>query len=534
MRSTVATLGYEHPAALHADGTPVERIEDLLRRRAAATPDLVAVSATDGDITFAELDARADRIAQALLRDGIRPGDRVAYLGENSADFLSVLYGAAKAGAVPTALNTRLADREYEYILGDCEPAVVVLGRGHERLAGLVAGLPFGPDVVTVEPISDAAALEAWLADAQAQDPGTARDPDDTALIFYSSGTTGRPKGIELTGTNIGHAMAPMTQVCGMELGSVATAPVPFFHVAGLMLAMSSTVAGSTLLLRNPASMQELRTFLVEERVSHAVLVPTLLQTLLAEPGVRDADWSRLRYVIYGSSPIPRSVITEATQVFGCSFIQSYGLTETTGGVTVLDGEDHRSPDESRLRSAGRAFATAEITVVDPVTLEELPPDTRGEVLVRGPMVMKGYWRNPEATAAAITADGWFRTGDGGSVDAAGYLYLHDRLKDMIVSGGENVYPAEVESVMTGHPEVSQVAVIGIPSDRWGESPLAVVVRRPEGTVDEAGLLAWTRERLAHYKCPVAVAFVDQLPLNATGKLLKHQLRASYATSEVS
>ena len=223
--------------------------------------------------------------------------------------------------------------------------------------------------------------------------------------------------------------------------------------------------------------MAELRSFLVEERVSHAVLVPTLLQTLLTEPGVHEADWSRLRYVIYGSSPIPRPVIEEATRVFGCDFIQSYGLTETTGGMTVLDGADHLDPDERRLRSAGRAFRTAEVRVVDPVTLEDVAPGARGEVLVRGPMVMKGYWRNPEATSAALTEDGWLRTGDGGSVDADGYLYLHDRLKDMIVSGGENVFPAEVESVMTGHPEVAQVAVVGVTSARWGESPLAVVVR---------------------------------------------------------
>ena len=512
----VGHLDYEHDTALLADGSPVLRLEDVTRARAAATPDLVAVAAPSGDVTFAGLDDLASRVAQALLRDGVRPGDRVAYLGENSADLLAVLYGAAKAGAIPTALNTRLAEPEYVHILGDADPAVMVLGPAHVHLAGLAPG----------HAVTD---LLGWLGDVPAEDPGHARDPHDTALMFYSSGTTGRPKGIELTGSNLGHAMAPMTQTCGLDLGSVATAPVPFFHVAGLMLAMSSTVAGSTLLLRNPSSMAELRSFLVEERVSHAVLVPTLLQTLLAEPGVHEADWSRLRYVIYGSSPIPRPVIEEATRVFGCDFIQSYGLTETTGGMTVLDGADHRDPDERRLRAAGRAFRTAEIRVVDAVTLEDVAPGTRGEVLVRGPMVMKGYWRNPEATAAALTKDGWLRTGDGGSVDAEGYLYLHDRLKDMIVSGGENVFPAEVESVMTGHPEVAQVAVVGVPSARWGESPLAVVVRTPGAEVTGEELIAWTRERLAHYKCPTAVEYVDALPLNASGKLLKHELRARFS-----
>ena len=276
--------------------------------------------------------------------------------------------------------------------------------------------------------------------------------------------------------------------------------------------------------------MAELRSFLVEERVSHAVLVPTLLQTLLTEPGVHEADWSRLRYVIYGSSPIPRPVIEEATRVFGCDFIQSYGLTETD-----------RRRDRARRRattstptSDGCArpvapFRTAEVRVVDPVTLEDVAPGARGEVLVRGPMVMKGYWRNPEATAAALTEDGWLRTGDGGSVDADGYLYLHDRLKDMIVSGGENVFPAEVESVMTGHPEVAQVAVVGVPSDALGR--VTPGGRRPHGrrrSSTPTTLIAWTRERLAHYKCPTAVEFVDALPLNASGKLLKHELRARF------
>jgi len=515
-RSLVATVDYEHPVALHADGSPVERLEDLPRLRARATPDLVAVSAPEGDLTFAGLDALSSRVAQALLRDGVRPGDRVAYLGENSAALLAVLYGAAKAGAVPTALNTRLAPPEYDFILGDADPAVLVLGAAHAHLA----------DRAPHAAVTD---LDAWLGDVRDEDPGHARGTDETALMFYSSGTTGRPKGVELTGSAIGHAMAPMTQVCGMELGSVATAPVPFFHVAGLMLAMTSTVAGCTLLLRNPASMSELRSFLVDERVSHAVLVPTLLQMLLSEPGVHEADWSRLRYVIYGSSPIPRPVIEEATRVFGCEFVQSYGLTETTGGVTVLDGRDHLDPDTLRLASAGRAFRTAEVRVVDPVSLADVPPGTRGEVLVRGPMVMKGYWRNPEATRAVLSDDGWLRTGDSGSVDEAGYLHLHDRLKDMIVSGGENVYPAEVESVMTGHPGVAQVAVVGVPSARWGESPIAVVVRGPWEPVEADELIAWTRERLAHYKCPVAIAFVDALPVNASGKLLKHRLRAEYA-----
>ncbi|MFF3438742.1 AMP-binding protein [Streptosporangium sp. NPDC002721] len=523
--------GSDADYALHADGSRVERLADILRRRAAATPDLPAVIEPGGVTTFADLDARSSRVARALLADGVGEGDRVAYIGANAPSFLEVLYGAAKVGAIATAVNNRLAPAEVAQILGDAEPSVLVLGSGDGGLAPEQGAVPSLARVVTVDGDPGTTPYEDWLDGHPADDPGVLADPGSTALIFYTSGTTGLPKGIMLSGRNLGQALATMHYEIGLDETSVAMAPIPYFHISGLGLAMVAAVNGAALLLEHATAPEELRDLLISRRVSHAALVPTLIQRLVALPGVREYDWSALKIVVYGSSPIPLPVIRAATESIGCRFLQSYGLTESTGGVTVLRPDDHLPGPglEGRLLSAGHPMHGVPMRVVHPETLEDLGPGERGEVLIGGGHVMAGYWRRPAETAATILPGGWLRTGDGGSFDADGYLYLHDRIKDMIVSGGENVYPAEVESVLTGHPSVAEVAVIGVPSDRWGEVPHAVVVRRP-GTepVTAERLISWTRERLAHFKCPAGVSFVDALPRNASGKLLKTRLREDH------
>ncbi|SKB05261.1 long-chain-fatty-acid--CoA ligase [Aeromicrobium choanae] len=517
----------------HGDGSDFRRLEDVLRRSAAATPDAIAVIEPGGATTFAHLDEAVNRFAAALVAEGVQPGDRVCYLGENSTTFFEVLHGAAKAGAIPVPLNFRLAAPEIAHIVEDAAPRVAVLGPGMEIHAETIAGT--GVECVLTEvPHPGFAVLDAWRAGHPAVDPGHARDPEDTALMFYTSGTTGRPKGIELSGRNLSSALAGPLAVVGFDADSVALAPVPFFHVTGFGLALMAHLKGATLLMLNPDGPADLCRILREHRVSHAVMVPTVIQFLLGLPEVRDAHWGTLSWIMYGGAPMPEPVLRDATEVFGCGFYQGYGLTESTGGVALLGPQDHRPTPATvhRLRSVGRVEGNNEVRIVDPATGADLPPGERGEVIVRGGNVMKGYWRRPEDTAAAIDADGWLHTGDGGSMDADGYLYLHDRLKDMIVTGGENVYPAEVESVLTGHPGVAQVAVIGVPSQRWGESPLAIVVRAA-GADGEAltaeSLIEWAREHLAHFKCPTDVAFVEALPLNASGKLQKVRLREEFA-----
>ena len=517
--------------ALLPDGKRVLRLEDIIRARAAATPDATALITPEGSTTFGELDRASNRVGQALLAMGVTPGDRVCWIGPNHAAFLELLYGASKMGGVLTAVNTRLMADETAHILRDSDPAVVVLGPGFAPLADLVRSTT-SAKVVTLDPASDAPSYAAWRDAADEADPGHARGPRDAALMFYSSGTTGRPKGVELPAEGFGRGLSGMHYLIGFDTSSVAHAPLPFFHISGVALALAAALDGAALLMVAQQSTADLCRLMQEHRVSHTVLVPTVVADLLQLPGVRDLDWSALRYITYGAAAMPEPVLREALDVFGCDFLQSYGLTESTGGVTMLTAEDHRDLAAlHRLRSVGRPMPGTPMKVIDPETLEELPRGTPGEIAVGGERVMLGYWRNGEATAEAILPGGWLRTGDGGWIDDDGYVFLHDRIKDMIVSGGENVYPAEVEHALIQLPGVARVAVVGTPSPRWGESPVAVVVRAPEpagAALTEAAVIDWARERIAHYKCPVAVTFADELPQNASGKILKHVLRDRY------
>ena len=518
------------PWSYHPDGSPVYSLADIIRKRSAITPARIALTEAGRTTAFAELDQRSSQVARALQRKDVRPGDRVAYIGASGPEFAEVMYGAAKCRAVFTAVNNRLSAREVLAILADAEPRVVVVDPPAATLVADVGTL--GMDCDTL--ITDLDYL-AWRDYAPADDPGEMAAPDETALILYTSGTTGVPKGVELTGRNLGCALHELHASIELDEGSVCAAPVPFFHVAGLGMLLAANLNGGNLLLEQQADIAGVLRLLVDRKVTHAVLVPTVLQRLLALPECKTTDWSALRYVVYGASPIPLPVLRDATEIIGCSFLQSYGLTESTGGFTLLGPADHVPAEDlaHRLRSAGRPMRGARVRVVDPVSLEDCPVGQRGEVLVAGSRIMKGYWRKPEQTAEVMAPGGWLRTGDGGSFDADGFLYLHDRLKDMIVTGGENVYPAEVESVMTGHPAVAEVAVVGVPSAEWGESPYAVVVLRSDAEVSEAELIAWVRDRLARFKCPVGVSFVPSLARTASGKLQKQAIRASLGSVAV-
>jgi acyl-CoA synthetase (AMP-forming)/AMP-acid ligase II len=509
------------PWSYHPDGSPVYTLADVIRKRAAATPEAIALAEAGRLTSFAELDRRSSQVARALQAKEVGPGDRVVYIGASGPEFAEVMYGAAKIRAIFTAVNNRLSAREVLAILADAEPRVVVTDAA---AAVLVAG--FDGAVLVTD-----GGYQSWRDAAPAEDPGEVAGPDETALLLYTSGTTGAPKGVELTGRNLGCALHELHTGIELDTRSVCAAPIPFFHIAGLGMLLAANLNGGNLLLEQAPDMAGVLRLLVERQVTHAVLVPTVLQRLLALPEARTTDWSTLSYVVYGASPIPLPVLQAATEVIGCKFLQSYGLTESTGGFTLLGPADHvpAAEFEHRLRSAGRPMAGSPVRVVDPVTLRDCPPGQRGEVIVSGSRVMKGYWRKPEQSAEVLLPGGWLRTGDGGSFDADGYLYLHDRLKDMIVTGGENVYPVEVESVLTGHPAVAEVAVVGVPSSAWGESPWAVVVLSPGACVSEAELIAWTRDRLAHFKCPAGVTFVPTLARTASGKLQKQAIRASLA-----
>ncbi len=526
-------------AARHADGAPVERLADIIRHRATLTPDAIALASPDVVVTFVELDRASSQVANGLLASDCRPGDRVVYLGGNSPQFLQVAFGAMKAGAVFTPLNTRLSVSEISEILADAEPRVVVIDEASAGLTDAVR-VAVGPVALVLSGVGGPRDEFAdWRDLSSAADPRRDLQAEDTVLIMFSSGTTGRPKGVMLSSRNLACGLYLMNQLVEMDERSVCSAPVPFFHVSGLGLALVSILNGARLLLERPGSVEELLAYLVQEQVSHANVVPTVLQALVDLPAAADADFSAFSFVLYGAAPMPVPLLERATELIGCKFLQSYGLTESTGGFTLLSPEDHVAGTDrpELLRSVGRIVPGSRVRVVDPKTLDDVPVGAHGEVLVSGPRVMNGYWRQPAETRAAILDGGWLRTGDGGSFDAEGYLYLHDRIKDMIVSGGENIYPAEVERALSAHPGVAECAVLSVASQRWGESPWAYVVRRDESSLTESSLtepelIAWVRDRLAHYKCPVGVTFVDQLPRTATGKLQRARLRNGFAAAE--
>lgn len=509
--------------AIGGQGRPLRNIAGIIRQQRGVSDDIVAVKEADYSATYRELDERSNQVAHALRADGVAPGDRVAIFSANNHNFMELVYGAAKIGAVAAPINTRLARKEVLALMGTCEPSVLFVGEAEKPAA------PAQDEVPDLVRLLDAAAYEQYIAGQPTTDPGYEADPEDLAVLLFSSGTTGLPKGIQLTGSNFAANLSPLPET-EYEGHIVAMAPVPFFHVTGLTSALGYGNKGATLVLQLPTSPSDLMRLLLQEQVTHAVGVPTIIQMLTQLPEAKDADWSHLQSFGYGGAPMPLPVIHAAHEILGCDLMQGYGLTETTAAVTGLFPEDHiPAPGrEKQVGSVGRALPGVELKIVDPATGNEVPVGERGEVWVRGPRVTRGYWNRPEENAKAFSDGGWFATGDGGSLDEEGFLYLHDRIKDMIVTGAENVYPAEVESALTGHPGIAEVAVIGIPSPKWGESPYAVAVRRPGSDLTAEELITWSRDQIAHYKCPVGVAFVDVLPRNPNGKLLKRVLREQY------
>jgi long-chain acyl-CoA synthetase len=497
-------------------------VGDVVREVAAKRPDAVALRHGGREVAYGELDERSNRLAQALLDSGVQAGSHVAYLDRTAPEVVELLFATAKVGAVTVPLNWRLAPRELALVLEDARPPVLIAGESYADVAGeLVAGLSPAPERVVVGD-----AYERWLAAHDAIDPGGRGASSDVVLQMYTSGTTGAPKGVLTTHRNLA-AAAETSPYWAFDAESVSMTPLPMFHIGGIGWAFLGLWNGATTVLVSQFVAEDVLDVLEQQRVTNAVLVPTMIQMLTAVPGAAERDYSALRSIAYGASPITTTLLEAALRTFRCPLFGVYGLTESTGGVVHLEPADH-DPDGPRrhlLRSAGRPLPWVDVKIADPMTGTELGPGEVGEVWVRAPNVMLGYFNRPAETAAALTPDGWLRTGDGGYIDEDGYLFLTDRIKDMIVSGGENVYPIEVEDVLAQHADVADVAVVGIPDERWGELVKAFVILRPGCSATGAELVAFARERLAGYKLPRAVEFVDDLPRTPSGKVLKRELR---------
>ncbi|HEY3183967.1 MAG TPA: long-chain-fatty-acid--CoA ligase [Gaiellaceae bacterium] len=494
---------------------------DVVREFAATRPDHVAVRHRGRAITYAELDARSNRLAQALTASGVEEGSRIAYLDRTSPEVVELLFAASKIGAVLVPLNWRLAVRELAVILGDAQPPVLVAGETYAAAGRELVGRQ------RLVVVGDE--YERWLLDHDPVDPQGRGKADDVVVQMYTSGTTGVPKGVLTTHRNLA-AAAETSPYWEFDEDSVSLTALPMFHIGGIGWAFLGLWNGATTILVSEFVPADVLDLLEQRRVTNAVFVPTMLQMLTSVPGAAARDYSALRSIAYGASPITTPVLKAAVETFRCSFYGIYGLTETTGGVMQLDPADHDpgGPREHLLRSAGRPLPWVELRVVDPATGADRGPHEVGEVWLRAPNVTPGYFNRAEETAAVLTADGWLRTGDGGYVDDEGYLFLTDRIKDMIVSGGENVYPVEVEEALAQHADVADVAVIGVPHERWGETVKALVVARPGTAPSADDLIAFARERLAGYKLPRSIDFVDDLPRTPSGKVLKRELRDRY------
>jgi acyl-CoA synthetase (AMP-forming)/AMP-acid ligase II len=366
---------------------------------------------------------------------------------------------------------------------------------------------------------------DAWRDAAAESDPHGDTAEDETAWQLYTSGTTGRPKGAELTHRNLLANISIGAVGFGVSEGGVGLVCMPLYHIGGAGYGLCLIFAGMTAVVMREPNPAEILRLIQKHRVAHAFFVPALLNFLLQHPDSAGTDFSSLQTILYGASPIPEELLRASIDRFGCGFVQAYGLTETTGAVCLLSAEDHLKGGEL-LRSCGQPVFGCEIRVIDGAG-KDCAPGTVGEIVMRGDAVMKGYWNRPEATAEAIR-DGVFRSGDAGYFDKEGYLFIHDRVKDMIVSGGENIYPAEVESVLYSHPAVADVAVIGVPDDKWGETVKAIVVVKPGAKATAEELIDHCRDKIAGYKRPRSVDFIDALPRNPTGKILKAVLREPY------
>jgi long-chain acyl-CoA synthetase len=509
------------------------RVADLLREHAGARGDERAGAHGDDPAlvcegrseTYRELDTRSNRLAQLLLTLGVGDGDRVAHLDRNHPLAPELLFACAKLGAAVVPLNWRLAPPELVKLLGDAKVEVLFHGPAFaETVTRLRDELPQLREVIAADQVDER------LESVSAEDPHRDGDTGAVVLQLYTSGTTGLPKGVQTTNANLSLLASEVAEQWAIDSSSVSLVAMPLFHIGGMGWLLVGLANGAANVLIPEIEPRSLLETMERERVTNGFLVPTVLQMLASVPGAAERDWSALRSIAYGASSITTTVLKHVISTFGCPLYQVYGMTETTGAIVQLEAADHDpgGPREHLLRSAGRPYPWMELEVVDPATGRSLAPNEVGEIRVRGASVTPGYYANPDETAAAIDGDGWLRTGDGGYLDDEGYLFLTDRIKDMIVTGAENVYPAEVEEVLAQHAAISEVAVFGTPDDRWGEIVTAAVVPHAGAELDTDELTAFARERLAGYKLPRRVHVVSELPKTATGKISKKDLRAQH------
>ena len=498
--------------------TMIKRYIDLVYGGSKRNPDAIAVVANQIRLSFSELNQRVGRLGSALRNTGLNPRDRVGLLAANELEYIEIQAACLRSGFTLVPLNTRLALPELEFIVNDCEPAILIGGRSeHDRIKALAAKKPF-KQILGLGDTNDIAPYDDFISNAL---PDPASDPLDSDLpstILYTSGTTGRPKGAVIDRKGL----TARVFVNALELESttsdVFVACLPMFHIDAF-LAYATLFRGGTVAMLPEFTPEACFDLLQKETATSMVLVPKMIRMLLDSPAIKDFDSSNLRLIVYGGESIPPAILKNAVERFQCGFHQQYGMTET-GAQSVLRSEDHLSDDNEVLASAGSDAVSFEVRLVDDND-DNVPDGEPGEIVCRGPAVMTEYWRRPEEMETTLR-NGWMHTGDIGRRDKNGYLHIIDRRNDMIVSGGENVYPREVEQILMGHPQVSEAAVLGVPDPKWGEAVACVLTGEAP---DEKTLESYLRERVAGYKLPRKWFRLDELPRNPTGKVLKTVLK---------
>lgn len=502
-----------------------------IHRAMLQKPDATAIIFRDTAHTYRQFKDGVANVAGILAELGMDRGDRIGILGTNSDLYVELIYGIWWGGGVVNAVNTRWSAQEIAYSLDDCDTRILFVDDAFAGLAEQLLALSGSLKILVYTGTGETPAgmqdLRSLRALAQSRDDAL-RCGDEIAAVMYTGGTTGRPKGVALSHNNLGFGMLATLQASPRDAGSVSMHAAPMFHIGGLGLIFQQFGLLNTMVILPAFDEVAILDAIERHKCTLTFLVPTMMKMIIEHPSFPTYDVSSMRTIQYGASPIDEALLQQAMTAFpNAEFTQLYGMTELSPVITVLRPHEHiTEPGQpNKLRSAGQPISIAEIRIVDEAGTP-LPTGQVGEITARGPMVMAGgYWNKPEQTADAIR-DGWMHTGDGGYFDEDGYLFVVDRIKDMIISGGENIYSSEVENTISQLPEVSMSAVIGVPDEKWGESVHAIVVLREGSTLSEAEIIAHCRDQIAHYKCPRTVEFRESLPLSAAGKLLKFQLKA--------
>ncbi|MBI5843642.1 MAG: long-chain-fatty-acid--CoA ligase [Deltaproteobacteria bacterium] len=503
---------------------------DIPRKSALFHGDRTAVVFEDVRLTHRELNSRVNRLAGALAAWGIEKGVRIAILGENSDRYLTAYFAAAKLGACVVPLNFRLSDNELKHILEDSEAGLLFAGEGYEQRAATIAKqVPsLGPVIALEKAASGMVFLEDLIRDRPDREPDAYVHEDDLAVLMYTGGTTGQPKGVMLSHRNLMTAVTAMAVIAGVRPTDSTCFVLPLFHVS-IWPVFLLLLAGGKVVINRKMDLGEILRLIQDEQCTHMNLVPTVYTWLMEYPQADQYDLSSLQMLSYAGSPFPPENLSRCIRRFGPLFAQGYGSTETAGGpVSFLSMEDHHvsGPNSRLLASAGKPSVCSEVRILDEDGTP-LPAGQIGEVAVKGRHVMMGYWKNPELTEKTLR-DGWLHMGDMGLLDHDGYLFLLDRKADMIVTGGENVYPQETENVLYQHEAVLECAVVSAPDDRWGERVQAVVVLKNEAKASEEELIAHCKAKLAGYKCPKSIVFQETLPKTPIGKILRKELKQEF------